>query len=308
MAAYSPPGLTDVANLALLEIGAQPIEDIDQENGESAPACRSAIWQAVREVGRSHNWNCLKLRANLTQLTFGPASSAYGGTAIGWPGCQPSVPPPYWLPNTLYTGGTLVTYGQAIYYFLGPMGPAVSSNNFLDDVSAGLWAQLYSSFFQSSFGPAGGKYEWQFGYALPSDFLLVDELNGVSSRSGAGKGVGSLYEVYINQTKNADQTISSVGALFCNTPYADLKYTALIQDPTVWDPLFVGCVAVLLGSKIATLIRGDDGKMAASLKSKYDSSTLPWAILKDSGERKDYRYDPVKESNFIRSRWNSTNG
>lgn len=305
MAAFSPPGLTDVANLALLEIGAQPIEDIDQQNGESAAACRAAIWQAVREVGRAHNWNCLTLRANLTQLTFGAASSCYGGTAIGWPGCYPSVPPPYWLANTVYTGGTLVTYGEAIYYCLQGY---TSSNNFINDMSAGLWAQIYTSFYQRAFGPAGGQYEWQYGYALPRDFLLADELNGTNCRNGAGKGVGGLYEIFIKQTVNGDQSIANVGALFCNTPYANLKYTALVQDPTVWDPLFVGCVAVLLGSKISTLIRGDDGKLSLELKQKYDSSTLPWAILKDAGERKVYRYDPTRESNFLRSRWNSTNG
>lgn len=308
MASYTPPGLTDVANLALLEIGAQPIEDIDQTNGESASACRSAIWQTVREVGRSHNWNCLKQRLNLTQLTFGPAASCYEGTSIGWPGCRPAVPPPYWLPNTLYAGGTLVTYGEAIYYFLAPAGPAVSSNNFLNDVSVGLWAQLYSSFFAGSIGPAGGLYEWQFGYALPPDFLLLNELNGNDCRRGKGKGVGDLYEIFAKQTVNSDQSISTVSALFCNEPWADVKYTSLIQDSTVWDPLFIGCVAVLLGSKISTLIRGDDGKLAASLKSKYDSSTLPWAILKDAGERKDYRYDPTAESKFLRARTNSTNG
>ena len=87
---------------------------------------------------------------DLTQLSF-PNEQYYGsfGTAIGWPGCYPSTPPPYWLPNTLYSGGNLVTYGQAIYYCLAPTGPQVSSANFINDLTDGLWGQLYSSFFQS---------------------------------------------------------------------------------------------------------------------------------------------------------------
>lgn len=303
MPAYAPLGITDIANLALLKIGSQPIDDIDNLNGEAPAACRAAFWQTVREVGRSHPWNCLKLRANLTQLTFGDCSSSSFGTAIGWPGCRPSVPPPYWLANTPYTGGTMVTYGQAIYYCLQAY---TSTGNFINDVSGGYWAQLYSSFFASNVGPAGGKYEWQFGYALTPDFLLIDELNGVSCRNG--RGVGSLYELYIFQTKNADQTVSSAAALFCNEPYADVKYTALIQDPTVWDSLFIGCVAQLLASKISTQIRGDDGKMANQLNAEYMSSTLPWAQLKDAGERKERRYDPTRESNFLRSRNGSTAG
>ena len=305
---YSPPGITDIANLALLEVGSQPIDDIDDQNtGSSGAACRAAFWQAVREAGRSHNWNCLKKRASLPQLSF-PNEEYYSsfGTAIGWPGCRPSVPPPYWLPNTLYSGGNLVTYGQAIYYFLGPSGPQISSNNFINDLSMGLWGQLYSSFFQSNQGPASFLYEWRFGYGLPPDFLLLNELNGTDCRSRRNQG--DLYELFINQVTNGDQTISSATALFCNQPWANIKYTALIQDPTVWDPLFIGCVALLLASKIATQILGDDGAMAAKLKNRYDTEALPDAQLKDSGERKMYRYDPTADSNFLRSRYGSTAG
>lgn len=304
MGQYFPPGVTEVVNLGLLEIGSQPISDIDSLNGAAPEACRAAFWQVVREVGRSHNWNCLKLRANLTQLSLPTDSSVYGdGTSIGWPGCHPSVPPPYWLANTVYTGGTLVTYGEAIYYCLQGY---TSSGNFINDMTAGFWAQIYSSFFGGQQGASQGLYEWKYGYALPGDFLLLNELNGTDCRDR--KGEGDLYELFITQTKNADQTVSSVGALFCNEPWADVKYTALIQDPTVWDPLFIGCIAVLLGSKIATTIRGDDGKMANALRSRFVSDTLPNAQMKDAGERKLRRYDPTRQSNFLKSRWGSTAG
>lgn len=305
---YVPPSITDICNLALLEVGSQPIDDIEDLNtGSSGDACRAAFWPSVREVGRSHNWNCLKQRLNLTQLSF-PNEQYYGsfGTAIGWPGCYPSTPPPYWLPNTLYSGGNLVTYGQAIYYCLAPTGPQVSSANFINDLTDGLWGQLYSSFFQSQFGPAGGLYEWQFGYALPPDFLLLNELNGTDCRYK--RNSGDLYEIFNNRTVNGDQTISNQAALFCDEPYADIKYTALVQDTTVWDPLFIRAVSVMLASKISTQIRGDDGVMARELNTKYDQEVLPDAMLKDSGERKLYRYDPTQNSNFLRSRYGSTNG
>lgn len=301
MPAYAPLGITDIANLALLEIGNQPITDIDDLNGEAPAACRAAFWQAVREVGRSHNWNCLKKRANLTLLSLQGSSSF--GTSLGWPGCYPATPPPYWLANTAYTGGTLVTYGEAIYYCLQAY---TSTGNFINDATGGYWAQIYTSFYQNARGNAGDLYEWKFGYALPDDFLLATELNGNDCRHG--RGIGSLYELYVNQFKNADQTLSSAQALFCDEPWADLKYTAFIPDPTVWDALFVGCVAVLLASKIATQIRGDDGKMAAALRLRYGGDVLPNAQMKDAGERKDRRYDPTAESNFLRSRWGSTAG
>lgn len=306
MGAYEPLGQTDIANLALMEIGQQPIDDIESLNGEAPAVCRAAFWQSAREVGRSHNWRCLNKRIRLVQLVFPQSSSFAQGTAIGFPGCYPSVPPPYWLPNTEYAGGTLVTYGQAIYYSLAPFGPQLSSNNFINDLTDGLWAQLYSSTPPFGFGPASGLYEWGFGYALPSDYLLLSELNGVDCRYGQNEG--DLYEIFNNQILNQDKTLSNATALFCNEPFANVKYTALIQDTTVWDPLFVDAMVVLLASKIATPIRGDDGKLAMALRQKYKTDTLPTAKLKDAGEGKPKRYDPTRESNFIRSRRGSTAG
>lgn len=304
---YQPLGPTDIANLALMEVGQPPITDIDDVNSNAAELCRASFWQSVGEAGRAHNWNCLKQRLRLVQLSFPQTSSDYqsgSGTSIGWPGCQPSVPPPYWLANTAYAGGTLVTYGQAIYYCLQGY---ISSNNFINDETAGYWAQLYSSFFSGrGAGAAGNLYEWKFGYALPADYLLLNELNGQDCRFSRGEG--SLYEIFINQIQNADQTISKQRALFCDTPYADIKYTALIQDTTVYDPLFIGAVAVLLGSKIATPLRGDGGKMAIELRAKFATDVLPNARIKDAGEAKLDRYDPTQQSNFLRSRYGSTAG
>lgn len=304
MGAYAPYGQTEIANLALQEMGSAPITDIEDTNSNSALACNASFWQTVREVGQEHNWKCLQKRTLLTQLTFpGVSSSSSEATGFGWPGCQPSTPPPYWLADTAYTGGTLVTYGEAIYYCLQAY---TSTSNFNNDATAGFWAQLYSSFFASQRGNTGGMYEWKFGYGLAPDYLLLTELNGVDCRRGRGNG--QLYELFINQTVNSDQTVSNQKALFCNDPFANIKYTAFIQDPTVWDPLFIGCVAVLLASKIATQVRGDDGNLSAQLRQRYTSDLLPKARLKDAGQQLERRYDPTKSSNWLRSRYGSTAG
>lgn len=301
---YEPLSQTDIGNLALLEIGQSPIADIADLNSGAAESLRAAFWPAVREVGRAHNWGCLRQRKLLTQLVFPESSSVYGcGTSIGWPGCRPSTPPPYWTALTAYVGGTLVTYGEAIYYCLQAY---TSTANFINDLTGGNWAQIYSSFYASQIGANNNLYEWRFGYALPIDYLLLNELNGQNCMYG--KGVGSLYEIFVNQIANADDTISRQAALFCDTPYADVKYTALIQDTTLWDPLFVSALSVLLASKIATRVRGDDGTMAAGLRSRYVNDVLPRAKMKDAGEGKPERYDPTRESNFLRARYNSTNG
>ena len=311
MADFVPLSQTDVCNLALALVGQHPIDDIDQTNGNAAPACRAAFWPAVTEVGRSHPWNCLRLQQRLTALSFPNASSANSCyTSFGWPGCRPSTLPPYWTANTVYAGGTLVTWGETIYYALYDQ---TSSTNFINDVTAGLWAQIYSTFISYDQGADGGLYPWAFGYALPEDFLLLNELNGVNCRGGAGawgsgSGVAGLYEIYVNKVTNADNTISTARALFTDQPFANVQYTGLVQDTTVWDPLFVDCVSVLLASRIATTLRGDDGVMALQLKQEYIRTTLPLAKVKDAGEGKRHRYDPTRESNFIRARYRSTVG
>ena len=302
MPSYAPTGPTDICNLALQEIGQKPIGDIDDQNSTSAQACAASFWQVVKQVGRAHNWNCLQKRTALTQLAL-PGGYSGDCTAIGWRGGAPTVPPPYWTANTPYVGGTLVTYGEAIYYCLQAY---TSTAWFINDMTAGYWAQIYSSFLGPFFPGTANGYEWNFGYVLPPDYLLITELNGTDCRYG--KGVGSLYEIFVYQTTNADQSVSNVMTLFANAPYANVKYTALIQDTTVFDPLFVDCVSVLLASKIATPLRGDDGKRGNELRERYMKELLPNAMLKDSGERKERRYDPTKESVFLASRYNSTNG
>lgn len=303
MASYSPLGPTDICNLALQDIGSMPITDIDDTSSNAALACSAAFWQSVRECGRAHDWNCLKKRApNLAPLPPFPVGNGQS-PPIGWPGCQPTVPPPYWLPNTVYLGAQLVTYGNAIYYCL--MG-YTSSTNFINDLTDGFWAQEYSSFYAGGQGNTGGQYEWNFAYGLPADYLLITELNGQDCRER--RGIGSLYEIFVVQIVNQDQSISNKLTLFCNAPTANVKYTAFIQDTTIFDPLFVGAVAILLASKVASQLRKDDGRLAEQLRGRFVNEVLPNAKLKDAGERKDRRYDPCSESAFLRSRYRSTNG
>jgi len=307
MSQYAPLSVTDICNLALFELGIQPIDDIDQTNGTAAGVLRTAYWQCLREIGRSHPWNCLRKATSLTALVVpglaGSASSCY--EAFGWPGCRPSTLPPYWAANTYYAGGTLVTWGEAIYYSLYNQ---TSGTNFVQDMTNGLWAQIYSTFISWG-GATGGLYPWSFAYALPNDFLLLNVLNENDCWGRYGnQGVGDLYEIYVNQTTNQDQTISSVSALFTDEPYANIEYTALVQDPTVYDPMFISALALLVASKVATVLLGDDGKQAAALRQRYLLDALPNAKMRSAGERKVPRYDPTRESNFLRARWRSTNG
>lgn len=301
MAAYAPTGITDIANLALGKMGQQPIGDIDDQGSPAAQACAANFWQIVRQVGRAHNWNCLQKRRGLVQLSL-PGGYSGDCTAIGWRGCAPTSLPPYWTANTAYVGGNLVVWGEAIYYCLQAN---TSSSWFLNDVTAGYWAQIYSVFLGPLYPGTANGYEWNYAYVLPGDYILINELNGINLLT---EDVGDLYELFTFETVNADGSVSNVMALFTDAPYANIKYSALVQDPTIWDPQFVNCVATLLASQISTTLRGDDGKMAEQLEAKYLRELLPAAMMKDANERKLPRYDPTLASTFLAARYRSTNG
>lgn len=302
MPAYVPSGQTEIANLALGKVGQQAIQSIDDATSNAAQLCAANFWQVVRQVGRAHNWNCLQKRRSLAQLSL-PGGYSGDCTAIGWRGCAPTTLPPYWAANTSYVGGNLVTWGEAIYYCLNSY---TSSDNFLNDVTSGYWAQIFSTFLGPLYPGTANGYEWAYAYVLPPDYLLINELNGICLLYGAP--TGSLYEIFTYETINADNSISTVMALFANAPYANIKYTGLVQDPTIWDPQFVDCVATLLAAQISTTLRGDDGKRASELESLYLNRLLPAAMMKDANERKLLRYDPTTESNFLAARYRSTYG
>lgn len=67
------PSKTDIANMALHRVGAQRIMDLSDADSKSARVLRDFFEPAIREVGRLAEWQCLKDRATLTQLTDTPA-------------------------------------------------------------------------------------------------------------------------------------------------------------------------------------------------------------------------------------------
>ena len=60
--------LTDIANLALNHVGQPPIMRLDDKDNDTARIVELVFEPAIREMGRDHEWNCLKMRANLPQL------------------------------------------------------------------------------------------------------------------------------------------------------------------------------------------------------------------------------------------------
>jgi hypothetical protein len=60
---------TQIANKALVKIGAKRITDLADDSNTNARTCNEVFDQIAEEVIRSGEWNCLKARANLPQAT-----------------------------------------------------------------------------------------------------------------------------------------------------------------------------------------------------------------------------------------------
>ena len=134
-------------------------------------------------------------------------------------------------------------------------------------------------------------YEWTFGYELPGDFVLLVELNGTCAW---GSHNGRTCEIFQK-------------ALYTNAAYANIKYSRWEPDTTNYDPLFTGALVLNLACIIATHLRKDDARLSMGLRQEY-KEYLSDARMKDGAEIKLRRYNPVSESRFVRSRYNSTNG
>ena len=66
-------GYTDIGNLALNHVGEPPILNANDQDNDLARVIDLVFEPAIREMGRDHEWNCLKTRTELTQDAQPPA-------------------------------------------------------------------------------------------------------------------------------------------------------------------------------------------------------------------------------------------
>jgi hypothetical protein len=278
---------TDICNLALMRLGQNKIQDIDDPRNPNAIACRVGWNQALGEVSRAAPWNCLKRRVALAQLAPEPDS----------PASNPSLFPPGttdWTPGVSYSVNDYVTFGVPAYLYQCLIANT-ASDSFTQDLTKGYWFQttIYSPNY---LGPQAGNesplYGWRYAYELPADFMLLVELNG--NTCWKDEGQGSLYEIYQKR-------------LYCNESTADIKYTAFETDTTNFDPLFIGCVVLNLARIVATDLRKDDSTLSMRLAAELKKA-IQEARRVNGNERNAPRYNIASQSRFIASRRRSTYG
>lgn len=139
--------------------------------------------------------------------------------------------------------------------------------------------------------------EWQYCYAQPIDMLNA---LAVLSNTAADDYSVPIPQPYSNiATVNAGQGFYTPAPFSCETlddgtaviytdmENATLRYTARVQDPTKFSPLFVEALSWLLASKLAgPIIKGDAG--AAMAKSCMASFMVVYgkATMSDANQRR----------------------
>ena len=293
---------TEICNLALLQLGQQKIQSISNQNDANAIACNVAWNQAFGGVARETPWNCLKAFASLGQAIIpNPASATYG-TNI------PSTATT-WTPATNYAVNAYVIYAGYLYQCLIAN---TSSASFTVDLTKGYWFQT-NTYSPSFFGvPAGNTVSgapWNYAYSLPSDFIALVSLNG--GGCWGGWGWGSSWTGYGgwgggNSSQGSPHEIYG-RYLYTNDALANIVYIQYQTDTTVYDSLFTDCLVLKLAAMIATHLRKDDLGISERLAMAY-SKRIQTARVKNAGDDRLKRFNPIGSSRFVRARYSSTNG
>lgn len=288
---------TDIANLALMQLGMRKIQSITNQNDPSAVAVNVAWNQAFGSVARETPWNCLKAPASLGQLIPTTPISQ---------NCNGNIPSTAttWMPGTAYAVNAYVIYAGYLYQCLIAN---TSSNSFTVDLTRGFWFQT-NTFSPDFFGPFPGNTTpgtgWLYAFALPSDFIALVRLNNSGCWGGWGWGSG-LGGGGIGTQGRSHEIFQR--ALYCNSPFANIVYIQYQMDTTVYDSLFTDALVLKLAAMIATDLRKDDAGLSLKLGQAYEH-VLSNARVKNGGDDRLKRYNPITTSWFVRSRRFSTNG
>jgi hypothetical protein len=268
-------GKIQIINQALGRIGVKPISDIDAL--DDIPAEQARInWELARdELSRSHQWSCLMTPAVLEPVVQTPIT--------------PTDPVPAstpWAPLTAYAVGQYVTYGNPAYLYYATIAH-VSTASFVNDLTTFAWFQT-DIFNPDPFGNCGigSNYPsgWAYKYQLPEDCLLLVKLND-------------------NDCEGYEEEFEIMGTdLYTNESRAVVKYIKAEEDTTRYDAMFVGCLVLLLASKLATILRQDGTEISTTLTQLYNVA-LHKARARDGGERKARRFVAADNSRFIASRY-----
>lgn len=136
------------------------------------------------------------------------------------------------------------------------------------------------------------EYGWSGAYQLPNDFLRLVEIQGCNAW-----GQTEYFD------RMGDKLVTSPG-WYSDDPAATIKiaYIAKLEDSTMFDPLLVECMAIILAMKIVRSLTGSDTK-ASQLRQEYEQVILPRAMMVTFGQLYSGANHPIRKqlnSSFLR--------
>lgn len=150
--------------------------------------------------------------------------------------------------------------------------------------------------------------EWDYAYAAPQDAINIiavlpaDAQDDYSSSlspyptilSGVPNSAGGAY---VPQQYSCEVNESGAQVILTDQPKAALRYTRIVEDTTMFSPLFVDAVAFLLASYLAgPIIKGLEGAQMSAAMLKAFREVISEAKESDSGQR---RVQPIHNVAWI---------
>lgn len=130
---------------------------------------------------------------------------------------------------------------------------------------------------------------WAYAYARPSSAVkLISVLEDGASEDGVAQQFE--HEILTDGTR----------VIYTNVEDAWLRYTVRPTDPTVFSPLFVDALSMLLASHLAgTLIKGADGAAMSRQWLQFWRATMGAAVNADASQR---HIEPTHTPTWMASR------
>lgn len=236
----------DIANRALLRLGAKYIISSLDEDTDRARVCKIEMAPSRLETLRAHPWHHARRRTRLDATVAGTLTMGAGATTVG---------------NSVTFGLSGVASGFVSgrdegFVLVGNSGRAI-----IDSVTDAVTVQatIETAFADASpiasgswrFSPA---WEFDFRYPLPADYLRSWDVQPVSLR-GTATSIswwrGLTTDVFTATLKReGDFLLSNDG------PRLFIAYTADRPDLDTWDPLSLSAYVALLAFRISYAVTG----------------------------------------------------
>ena len=248
----------DIANRALLRLGAKYIISDLSEDTDRARVCNIEMEPCRVETLRAHPWHHARRRARVTSVVPGTLNPGVGA-------------------NVLNTTGVTFTLTGVVEGFVAGRdeGFILTGNSGLAMITSVVSATEVLATIDTAFADltaiASGDWRfsplWEFGfrYPLPADYMRAWDVQPVNLR-GIGSAMiwwrGITTDVYAATLKReGDFLLSNDG------PTLLIAYTADRTDLDTWDPLSLSAYVGLLCSRIAYAVTGS----LQVVKTEWDS-------------------------------------